>query len=131
MTRAKNGKLVLKSVFHTGVEVADLEYAISLYSNLGFEVINRFEKPEPKISIAIVSKGDTSFELMQFHDKAHPHVKYIRNHIGFMSDDLEKDVQKFIDDGYKLVIPITEGVIVRNAFVQDSAGTCYEIATQK
>jgi catechol 2,3-dioxygenase-like lactoylglutathione lyase family enzyme len=35
---------MLKNVLHTGIEVADLTNAIALYKNLGFEVINEFEK---------------------------------------------------------------------------------------
>jgi len=123
---------MLKNVLHTGIEIADLAKSVELYKSLGFEVANEFNKPEPKAKVVIVKKDDMAFELWQFEDKMHPQVAFIRNHIAIYSDDLESDVQQLVDDGYKIVIPITEGTILRYTFVQDSAGTfCYEIATKK
>lgn len=123
---------MIKNVLHTGIEVADLSQTIQLYKDLGFEVVNQFEKPEPKAHVATVKNGDTAFELWQFKDKTHPQVAFIRNHVAFYSDDLEKDLQQFVANGYTMVIPVTEGVVLRYAFVQDPAGACcYEIATQK
>lgn len=120
---------MLKKILHTGVEVADLTKAIELYESLGFKVVNQFEKTKTKI--AIVTKGESTFELLQFVDNDSPQVAFIRNHVAFASDDLENDVQQFVDNGYKLVIPITDGVMVRYAYLQDEAGACYEIATEK
>lgn len=122
---------MLKKVLHTGVEVADLTKAIELYKSLGFEVTKEFDKPEPKAKVAIVARGEASFELWQFEDKEHPQVAFIRNHVAIYSDDLENDVQRLVDSGHNLVIPVTEGVVLRYAFVQDAAGACYEIATEK
>ena len=123
---------MLKNVLHTGVEVADLAKSVELYKSLGFEVANEFVKPEPKAKVATVKKDDTAFELWQFEDKDHPQIAFIRSHVAIYSDDLEKDVQQLVDIGYKVVIPITEGVILRYAFVQDPSGAfCYEIATKK
>ena len=122
---------MLKHVLHTGVEVADLAKMISFYKGLGFEVSNQFEKPEPKAKVAILKRGDVAFELWQFEDSQHPQVRFIRNHIAFYSDDLEHDVQNLVQQGFRLVIPITEGVIMRYAFVQDAADSCFEIATEK
>lgn len=122
---------MLKHVLHTGIEVDDLAKTVDLYKNLGFEVANEFNKPEPKAKVVTVKKGETAFELWQFEDKDHPQVAFIRNHVAIYSDDLQQDVQALVDKGFKLVIPITEGVILRYAFVQDPAGACYEIATSK
>jgi catechol 2,3-dioxygenase-like lactoylglutathione lyase family enzyme len=122
---------MLKRVLHTGVEVADLAQAIKLYEHLGFAVHNEFEKPEPKASVATMLRGDVAFELWQFHDKAHSQVAFIRNHIAIYSDALEQDVQELLGEGYELVIPPTEGVVLRYAFVRDGSGACYEIATEK
>src|SRR5688572_5465735 len=110
---------MLKRVSHIGVEVADLNASVELYKSLGFEIANQYEKPEPKAKVVTVKKGDTAFELWCFEDKDHPQVAFIKGHTAFYSDDLEADVQAMIDRGYKLVIPITEGVIMRYAFVQD------------
>lgn len=123
--------LMLKRVLHTGASVADLDIAVALYKRLGFGVVNQFTKPEPKARVATVKHDETAFELWEFEDTTHPQVAFIRNHIAIYSDDLETDVGVLIAEGYKLVIPPTEGVIMRYAFVQDDAGCCYEIATQK
>ncbi len=122
---------MLTHILHTGVAIDDLAKTIELYKSLGFEIKNQFEKPEPKAQVATVQKGETAFELWEFKDINHPQVAYIRNHIAIYSDDLENDVQQFVDWGLTLVIPITEGVIMRYAFVQDKSGCCYEIATKK
>jgi catechol 2,3-dioxygenase-like lactoylglutathione lyase family enzyme len=122
---------MLKQVLHTGVAVADLAAAVELYTSLGFAVHNEFEKPEPKAHIITVKQGETAFELWQFEDLAHPLAAFIRNHVAIYSDDLEADVDAMVAKGYTLVIPVTEGVIMRYAFVADAAGCCYEIATKK
>jgi catechol 2,3-dioxygenase-like lactoylglutathione lyase family enzyme len=122
---------MLKKVLHTGVEVADLAKTVELYKSLGFEVTKEFDKPEPKAKVAIVKNGETAFEIWQFEDKDHPQVAFIRNHVAIYSDDLENDIAQLVGDGYKLVIPVTEGVVLRYAFVQDAAGACFEIATEK
>jgi catechol 2,3-dioxygenase-like lactoylglutathione lyase family enzyme len=122
---------MLKRILHTGVAVESLDKTLALYESLGFEIANRFEKPEPRAQVATVKKGDTAFELWQFEDTAHPQVPFISNHVAIYSDDLENDVADFVRQGYTLVIPMTEGVVLRYAFVQDAAGMCYEIATEK
>lgn len=122
---------MLRKILHTGVSVADLEQAIALYASLGFSVANRFEKPEPKARVATVKKDETAFELWQFEDTNHPLVAFIKNHIAIYSDNLAEDIEALTQQGHKLVIPITEGVVLRYAFVQDASGTCYEVATEK
>jgi lactoylglutathione lyase len=118
-------------VLHTGVAVGDLDKTIEFYKSLGFEIHNQFEKPGPKARVATVKKGETAFELWEFSDVMHPHASIIQNHIAIYSDDLEADIDMLTGQGYKLVIPVTEGVIMRYAFVQDAAGCNYEIATEK
>lgn len=122
---------MLKRVLHTGVAVDDLEKSVAMFTALGFQIKNEFEKPEPKAKVATVIMGDTAFELWQFEDKTHPQVAFISNHVAIYSDDIESDVQELVGRGYKLVIPPTDGVVLRYAFVQDPSGLCYEIATEK
>jgi catechol 2,3-dioxygenase-like lactoylglutathione lyase family enzyme len=55
---------MLSRVLHTGISVADLDNAIALYESLGFEITNRFEKPEPKARVATVHRGEAAFELL-------------------------------------------------------------------
>jgi catechol 2,3-dioxygenase-like lactoylglutathione lyase family enzyme len=123
---------MITHVLHTGVRVADLQKSIELYQKLGFRVEEEFTKPEPKCKAAIMKKGEIAFELFEFEDVAHEYVKYISNHIAFYSDDIEHDVADFVAKGYKLVIPINDGTLLRFAYVQDPSGAfCYELATEK
>ena len=94
-------------------------------------MVNKFHKPEPAAEVVTVQKGDTAFELWQFIDTKHPQVPYIRSHVAIYSDSLEEDIHQLEVQGFKIVIPITEGVILRYAFLQDPAGANYEIATEK
>ena len=122
---------MLKRILHTGIAVSDLENSIKLYESLGFNVTTRFEKPELEAKVVMVTKDDTTFELFEFGNINHPQVEFIRNHVAIYSDSLEKDVDELLGKGYKLTIPITEGVIFRYAYIQDKVGTNYEIATNK
>ncbi len=123
---------MITHVMHTGVRVENLDTAVQLYRSIGYRVVSEFTKPEPKCKAAIVKKGDVAFELFEFEDTEHEYVKYISSHIAFHSDDIEKDVAEFVSRGYKLVIPINDGTVLRFAYVQDpSEAFCYEIATEK
>lgn len=122
---------MLKNILHTGLTVPNLKKAIKLYENLGFKVVNKFEKPKPKAQVAVVQNGEAVYELWKFQDTTHPHVQFMSNHVAILSDSLQVDVDELIRQGYKLTIPITEGVTLKYAFVQDPAGTNYEIATKK
>jgi len=122
---------MLKSILHTGLAVPDLQAAMELYASLGFEVQKQFHKDDLQADIAIITKGETAFELLQFNDPSHPQIQFIRNHIAIYSDDLEHDIAELQQQGYKLTIPITEGMVYRFAYLQDTAGTNYEIATDK
>ena len=123
---------MISKVLHSGMRVENLEESIRLYEQLGFKIDVRFTKDIPKCKAAILRKGDQAFELFEFEDRAHEYVKYISNHVAFFSDDIEHDVADFVAKGYKLVIPINDGTLLRFAYVQDPSGAfCYELATTK
>lgn len=122
---------MLKKVLHTGLAVPNLEKAIEMYKSLGFEVANRFQKTDLQAEVAMVKKDGMTFELFQFNNPNHPQVEFIHYHIAIYSDAIKEDVAKLVEQGYKLTIPITDGVIYRFAFLRDKSGTNYEIATDK
>ena len=118
--------------WHVGLTVDDLEKGIAEYEKLGFELEKRIEKPEPHLFAAIMNHSDgSSVELIEFIDQSHPQNEFIKQHMAFISDDLDVDVQSLIDSGYDLVIPKTKGVIVTYAYLKDSSGNCIELAEQK
>lgn len=122
---------MLRRFLHSGLAVPNLEKAVEMYGPLGFKVTKKFHKPDIDADVAMISNGEATLELFEFHNFDHPQVEFIRNHIAIYSDDIESDVKSFIDQGYKLTIPITEGMIFCFAYVQDAAGTNYEIASEK
>lgn len=122
---------MLLRVLHTGIAVDNLEQSITLYESIGYKVVNKFHKPEPSAEVATVQNGDVAVELWKFESFDHPYTAYIGNHIAFYSDNLDEDIQSMQSKGYKVVIPITDGVLLRYAFVQDASGATYEIATNK
>jgi len=123
---------MIKKFWHTGVTVKDLEKAIAEYEVLGFKVTKRFEKPEPHANAAIVEYyNGSALELWEWIDTTHPQVEYIKSHLAFMSDDLEADVEKLVEQGCEVVIPKTKGVLVLYSYVRDPSGNYVEIAQEK
>lgn len=105
--------------------------AITFYENLGFELSKQFHKPGLDAEVDMMTKGEATYEIFQFNQTDNPEVQFIRNHIAIYSDDLENDVKKLVDQRYKITVPITDGVVFRYAFLQDSVGVNYEVATEK
>jgi catechol 2,3-dioxygenase-like lactoylglutathione lyase family enzyme len=122
---------MLKRVLHTGIEAADIKQAARLYENLGFRRMYELDKPDLHGRLLALKRGDTVIELWQFDDHDHPYYQFIRSHIGLLSDDLDGDVGQLIKEGFKVVIPKTEGALLRYVFVQDPASLCYEVAVEK
>lgn len=122
---------MLTKVLHTGIAVPELSKAIKMYESLGFSVSKQFHKDDINADVAMLTKGEATYELFQFYDPSHPQVEFIRNHVAVYSNSLEDDLNKLLADGCKLTIPITEGMVFRFAYVQDPVGINYEIATEK
>lgn len=108
--------------------VDDIIQGISQYEKIGYRLIIKFEKPEPRAMVAHMSNGESLIELWQFIDKEHPLVEVIKSHIALESDDLDKDLIDLQDYGFEIVIPKTKGVVLTYAFIKDSSGNYIEIA---
>jgi predicted enzyme related to lactoylglutathione lyase len=122
---------MIKKFWHVGVTVDDLDEAITQYELLGFTVEERFEKPEPHAFAAIVSHPNgSSLELWQWLDSTHPQVAYIKSHLAFISDDIEEDVKKLVQQGGEVVIPMTKGVLVTYTYIRDKSGNYIELAKE-
>jgi len=123
---------MIKKFWHVGLTVKDLDQAIAQYQKLGFEVVDKFEKDEPRAHVAQLKHANGSgVELWQWLDEKHPNVEFIRSHIAFTSDDINKDVAQLVDQGCEIVIPKTEGMTVTYVFVRDPSGSYIEIAEVK
>ena len=123
---------MIKKFWHVGLTVNNLEQGIAEYEKLGFVVVQKFEKPEPKAYAAHMTHPNGSgIELWEWMDKDHPLIKIIERHIAFESDDIDSDLSELTEDGYEIVIPKTQGVTATYAFIRDKSGNYIEIAERK
>jgi catechol 2,3-dioxygenase-like lactoylglutathione lyase family enzyme len=111
---------------HVGMGVDDLEAEIKKYETAGFKLDKRFTKPGMKA--ALLFKDDAGAELFEFENPEGEQEQIIKQHTAYVSDDLEKDLQDYLDQGCELAIPITKGTITKRfAYVKDQAGTYIEL----
>lgn len=111
---------------HVGMAVSDIDAGIARYEAAGFKLDKRFAKPGMKA--AMLFKDGTGAELFEFENPDGELEQKIKQHTAYVSDDIEKDVQKFIDDGCELAIPIGKGTITKRfAYVKDRTGTYIEL----
>ena len=111
---------------HFGMMVDDLEAAIKNYESLGFEVFKRFEKPGMKA--AMLFKDGAGIEFFEMENPEGETEQMIRKHSAFESDDIEADIARFVELGYRLAIPISPGTVVKRfAYLEDSAGNYIEL----
>lgn len=115
-------------IHHFGFAVEDLDNAVRLYEKMGFEVFMRFEKVTIGAKSVMVKKGKSHIELWEFSDPKSELSQKIARHFAFESDDIEGDVQAYLEAGYKISIPISEGTVVKLfAYVQDALGNQIEL----
>ncbi|HVX58371.1 MAG TPA: VOC family protein [Candidatus Saccharimonadales bacterium] len=123
---------MIKKFWHVGLTVKNLNEAIKYYKNLGFELVDEFEKPEPHAYAAEMKHANGSgIEIWQWLDESHPQVEFIKSHMAFVSDDQDADVQMLVDQGWEIVIPKTTGVKVTYVFLRDPSGNYVEVADIK
>lgn len=120
---------MIKKLHHEGFEVENLDKAIQLYESLGFTVRAKFEYPEANFQACMmISVNGGSVELFEFHDKQHAMYQKVRRHTAFESDDIEADMQRLLQSGYELAIPLREGKLVkRYAYLKDQYGMYIEL----
>ena len=118
---------MIKKVLHSAFEVKDLNEAIELYKKLGFQEEAKFEKENGKAQAAVLKLDNFAFELWQFNDQGSEYYK-IKDHIGFLVDDLESQIEEFKEAGARIIIPITRGITVkRYAFIENIDGKVFEL----
>lgn len=106
---------------HVGVVVKDLEKAIDYYQSLGIGPfilytpgpVDRkiYGKPANiKLKGAAAPMGPISLELIQPVEGESLQKEFLEskgegvNHIGFMVDDIDKEVEKLEKEGFKLIV---------------------------
>lgn len=110
---------------HVGILVEDLDAAIKFYEKLGFSVENRFEVKAEKGRAATIRKVNSKIELFEFENKETPLAKIVEHHIGFETNDIQKDLELFLSNGYELILPIASGTVVKQKCFVKSADNQY------
>lgn len=117
---------MITRMHHFGMMTDDLEKEIALYEAFGFTVFKRFTKTG--MSAVMLFKGEAGIEFFKFDNPDGDQESMIKKHSAFVSDDLENDIQKYLEQGYKLAIPISEGTVVkRYAYIEDAVGNYIEL----
>lgn len=123
---------MLKRIHHNGFIVENLEESIKKFSLLGFDVEKRFENQKEKAKASFLKLDNTSIEIWEFEDENTEFAKIIKNHTAFESNDVESDLQIFLNNGYSIAIPLTEGITVKKyAYLKDSKENYIEILETK
>lgn len=117
--------MIIKFLHH-GLQVADIDEAIVFYESHGFKLTKRFKREDLFAEAAHMEHEGGVIELWEFR-APHPDQVFIAKHAAIESDNLEEDLENFKANGFTEVIPITQGKILRYAFVQDRLGNCIEI----
>ena|SRR3990167_9443052 len=119
---------MIKGLHHVGIGVADLDKTIGDYEKIGFEVKKRFTKDDVKARAALVVKGNSAIELFEFKDPVNELAQKISNHFALETDNLDSDLKKLVDIGYKVSIPVAEGVSVKRfVYVEDENNNQIEL----
>lgn len=121
---------MIRKFWHVGFGVEDIDKAIEEYESLGFKLVQKFEKDEPKSKAAhLTHPNGSGIEMFQFLDKNHPQVEFIKQHMAFVTDNIDEDIKKLQDSGCKIAIPKSVGVTVKHfAFLRDPNGQYIELA---
>ena len=140
---------MLKSFYHTGFVVHDLETSVKFYTEvLGLEVVRRMEREGPFIEQVLgfeqahiigaflsMAYGH-SLELIQYLVPPSGHGKVERNdlgatHLAFWVSNIEECHARMSERGLKFISPpasfVQDGVVVRKAaYAQDPDGNWLE-----
>lgn len=115
---------------HSGIRVDDLEKEVKFFEQQGFKILFRFELEVIGAKAVMLLKDGAGIELFQFDDSnsGHELAQKIHKHTAFQTDNIEEDVQKFLNDGYELALPISKGKVMKKfAYVKDKLGNYIEL----
>ena len=101
---------MLKQIDHIGFAVYSIEKARKFYEEiLGLPCERIEEVPSQKVRTAFFALGETHLELLEPTDPSSPIAKFLEkngegiHHIGYLSDNLEKQLERAEGKGCKLI----------------------------
>ncbi|MCR4425694.1 MAG: methylmalonyl-CoA epimerase [Firmicutes bacterium] len=102
--------MVIKSVDHIGVAVANLDEALKVYADtLGIKLAGTETVAEQKVRVAFLPIGETEIELLESTDPEGPIAKFIEKrgegiqHIAVRVDDIESALEEMREKGVRLI----------------------------
>ncbi len=113
---------------HVGGRVRNLDASLSFYGDLGAEVVDRLFMRSSRVNRVHIQLATGLLELLH-HEEPDAQATYGLNHIGFMTDDLDRDYARLIALGYgELSAPRVAGSGQgRLAFLSDPNGVRVEL----
>ncbi len=103
---------MLKKIDHIGLAVHSIDEARKFYENvLGLECERIEEVQSQKVRTAFFTIGETHIELLEPTDPSSPVAKFLEkkgegiHHIGYLSDDIENQLEQAEKNGCALINP--------------------------
>jgi methylmalonyl-CoA/ethylmalonyl-CoA epimerase len=100
---------MIKKIDHIGIAVSNLDSAIEVYKNLGFELKEIEEVKEQKVRVAMLPVGESKIELLESTSSDSAIARFIErkgegiHHIAVNVEDIEKALEKAKENGLKLI----------------------------
>jgi methylmalonyl-CoA epimerase len=101
---------MIKAINHIGIAVRDIEASIETFRKIfEFKIVYRETVPQQKVTVASFEVGKVKIELTAATSDDSPIAKYIGkrgegiHHIGFETDDIEKDLSRLNKEGINLI----------------------------
>lgn len=94
---------------HVGIAVKNMEDALNVYRDMGFDVLPEELLEEHGLRIVTIPTGEVMLELMEPLDSSGPVAKFIAkkgegiHHLAFSVKNLDLTVEKLIHLGYSLI----------------------------
>lgn len=147
MIKIEPGKSPFRKIDHVGMIVRDMDRAIEYYRSLGIGPFkqhttdtrtNKTIQAEPaefKIKIAMVDISPIKLELIQPVEGRIPQQEFLESrgeglhHIGFLTDDLDKQVAELAGKGLKVILRVkrTTGGGVAYFDTRNPGGVIFEL----
>jgi methylmalonyl-CoA/ethylmalonyl-CoA epimerase len=100
---------LIKKVDHIGIAVKNLDEAIKVYKDLGFEVEEIEEVEEQKVRVAMLPAGESRIELLEATSPESAIAKFVEkrgegiHHIAINVENIERALERAKNAGIKLI----------------------------
>lgn len=100
---------MIKKVDHIGIAVKNLDEAIKVYKDLGFEVEEIEEVEEQKVRVAMLPAGESRIELLEATSPESAIAKFVEkrgegiHHIAINVENIERALERAKNAGIKLI----------------------------